>query len=867
MPDFSGFENQVWAFFSLSCMDQSCQFLHLVSTRYVTLSLSLFRTHTHLLLSSLAFPSSVLPLPNRGALHSWHAHQYVVDFAVEKLDFFRGFGGCWLPPDHLWYWESQICTQFAFLYDGVIDVTTAGHYAWEIGSDDGSQLFIDGVLLIDNDGLHPHQDMDRTIAMDVGEHWVRMAMFQNTGQSSATIRYRVPGSSAWVVPPVYHTPASGIGETVVEVVPVEFPYKNVNLEGINATRSGFDVALDVRHGCQSGIQTDQACCSAACGTCGGAGCGDLPGGLGACCVESIYSAGLSCNSNEPPCVITDGTGAGWSQDVALVYSLSTLGSTASACESVFDGECQLNKFGHAGDQLTVAGYGFGWEGAEEPQVFIGDVECSLKHADYNVVDCVVPDMASGSYPVTVASRRGLSRFSTRPVLSGGNDDSATNLQACTGECDSDNQCAEGLLCFQRSHGESIPGCTGAGGGADWDYCYSPHFARCVDVQPPSAWTNPTCALQMSNTDNCAARRAGTNIDGFCALTCGVCDPAEAVLLSDISGGVIMFTVLSSVASISQPAGSLWGDQSLTVDGTGFANANDWERRSIHNVGSIPLQLTSGTRRSITGTTVASPLHGASDTAGCVDTQPPKNWANPSCVEMLLNTENCAKQQAGTMTGNERCSLTCGVCDPGDDLLFSATVKRTVPRSQISTPSAPFHSGELVDGNKETCVGVGQSSEPLIFDFGRPVKIGSYSFVGERLQRYPNQWQVRASNDGSFPASSTIDAQGIPSQNNGVFGDNVEHTYVPLSCLPVLPSFLDSLLPSFRPSFLPSFLDVPPISILLISVIYISVLFISALYIYVLFISVLFIYLFYVYLLYLYPFYLYRPIYIISIYLR
>merc|ERR1712173_228104 len=46
------------------------------------------------------------------------------------------------------------------------------------------------------------------------------------------------------------------------------------------------------------------------------------------------------------------------------------------------------------------------------------------------------------------------------TLSGGNDNSATNLQACTGECDNDEQCAAGLLCFQRDNGETIPGCTG-----------------------------------------------------------------------------------------------------------------------------------------------------------------------------------------------------------------------------------------------------------------------------------------------------------------------------------------------------------------------------------------------------------------------
>lgn len=32
------------------------------------------------------------------------------------------------------------------------------------------------------------------------------------------------------------------------------------------------------------------------------------------------------------------------------------------------------------------------------------------------------------------------------------------LEHCEGDCDSDNDCALGLVCFQRSHGEDVPGC-------------------------------------------------------------------------------------------------------------------------------------------------------------------------------------------------------------------------------------------------------------------------------------------------------------------------------------------------------------------------------------------------------------------------
>src|SRR5207249_11017936 len=43
---------------------------------------------------------------------------------------------------------------FGIEYKGSFTVKKAGHYTFQISSDDGSKLFIDGKLIIDNDGLH-----------------------------------------------------------------------------------------------------------------------------------------------------------------------------------------------------------------------------------------------------------------------------------------------------------------------------------------------------------------------------------------------------------------------------------------------------------------------------------------------------------------------------------------------------------------------------------------------------------------------------------------------------------------------------------------------------------------------------------------
>ncbi len=55
--------------------------------------------------------------------------------------------------------------------------------------------------------------------------------------------------------------------------------------------------------CLKGIKNGSTCCAEPCGTCGGIGCGDRPGGANSCCVEYIQDAGLSCSESLAPCVI------------------------------------------------------------------------------------------------------------------------------------------------------------------------------------------------------------------------------------------------------------------------------------------------------------------------------------------------------------------------------------------------------------------------------------------------------------------------------------------------------------------------------------------------------------------------------------
>ena len=51
------------------------------------------------------------------------------------------------------------------------------------------------------------------------------------------------------------------------------------------------------------------------------------------------------------------------------------------------------------------------------------------------------------------------------------------LDKCEGDCDTDADCKGNLKCFQRSNGEPVPGCSGAGARRDYDYCYDPNWNK------------------------------------------------------------------------------------------------------------------------------------------------------------------------------------------------------------------------------------------------------------------------------------------------------------------------------------------------------------------------------------------------------
>ena len=82
---------------------------------------------------------------------------------------------------------------FAFRYTANLQIPEDGDYTFSIASDDGSQLFINGQLIVDNDGLHANIEKAGTTTLTAGSHEIVVTMFERTGQQSLTVQWEGPG--------------------------------------------------------------------------------------------------------------------------------------------------------------------------------------------------------------------------------------------------------------------------------------------------------------------------------------------------------------------------------------------------------------------------------------------------------------------------------------------------------------------------------------------------------------------------------------------------------------------------------------------------------------------------------------------------
>ena len=87
-------------------------------------------------------------------------------------------------------------------FEGLLEFKTAGDYKICINSDDGSKLYLDGELFINNDGLHGDRRRCTTDTFTVGQKEVFVEFFENGGGATCYVSWQQPGdTSVTLIPP------------------------------------------------------------------------------------------------------------------------------------------------------------------------------------------------------------------------------------------------------------------------------------------------------------------------------------------------------------------------------------------------------------------------------------------------------------------------------------------------------------------------------------------------------------------------------------------------------------------------------------------------------------------------------------------
>lgn len=174
-----------------------------LSQKYSSMSLAAFLKVTHKTRPSGRMPS--FPLPDQ-QFHDL-AHYLVKDVSVEPNVSFAVYHGSWgaipkwddLKPVH----QSQCggfdlhvggrTNDFGIRFRAQLLIKQAGKFTFQLGSDDGSRLIIDGKTVVDNDGIHPYETQSGAVELTADWHDVQLDFIQGGGEWVLTAEIEGPG--------------------------------------------------------------------------------------------------------------------------------------------------------------------------------------------------------------------------------------------------------------------------------------------------------------------------------------------------------------------------------------------------------------------------------------------------------------------------------------------------------------------------------------------------------------------------------------------------------------------------------------------------------------------------------------------------
>ncbi len=96
--------------------------------------------------------------------------------------------------------QANRAINYGFNFSGFINIPVDGQYTFYTTSDDGSNLYIDNVLVVANDGLHAPVEKSGIIGLKAGNHYITGLFFQQGGGTVFKVSYKSTAIAKQIVP-------------------------------------------------------------------------------------------------------------------------------------------------------------------------------------------------------------------------------------------------------------------------------------------------------------------------------------------------------------------------------------------------------------------------------------------------------------------------------------------------------------------------------------------------------------------------------------------------------------------------------------------------------------------------------------------
>jgi hypothetical protein len=136
-------------------------------------------------------PENTKKLPDFSAIGPKLTTVCMDQYSVAPRDWSTGFPGI-----------SDLFEWFALRTTTRLIVPADGIYSFRLNSDDGAKLYINGNLVIDNDGQHAPTAKDASVSLTAGEHAISIDYFQGPRyQIALELYWKTPGAASFVYVP------------------------------------------------------------------------------------------------------------------------------------------------------------------------------------------------------------------------------------------------------------------------------------------------------------------------------------------------------------------------------------------------------------------------------------------------------------------------------------------------------------------------------------------------------------------------------------------------------------------------------------------------------------------------------------------